>query len=247
MSISETRIANMALTFLGATPITSLDDQGSEGKIVNIHFEQSRDAALEAREWTFAVKRTDLAALTEGPNWGFGQAFQIPADTLRILEVRDDMQGRVNYQELMNSLNWRREGDQIVTDAQLIRIRYLARITDPARYTAAFVQAFAARLAMDIAVGLTQSRAMFNDMAALYAAKIREAAATDGMQGRIQVMRSSKLTGVRGVGASAGGGFASGTVLRRIRYGNHRSKNRIGADRHGQGRRHADGIDLSDR
>ena len=212
MAISDTRIANMALTFLGATPITSLADNSIEGKVVNIHFEQSRDATLEAREWTFAVKRADLAELEEGPNWGFGSAFQIPADTLRILEVRDDMESRVNYQELMNSLNWRREGDQIVTDADIIRIRYLARIEDPTKYTAAFVQAFAARLAMDIAVALTQSRAIFNDMVTLYAAKIREAAATDGMQGRIQVTRSSKLTGVRGQGSSVGTGFASGTV-----------------------------------
>ena len=212
MAISETRIANMALTFLGATPITSLGDDTREGKVVNIHFEQSRDATLEAREWTFAVKRTDLAELEEEPNWGFGSAFQLPPDTLRVMEVRDDMQSRVNYQELMNSLNWRREGDKIVTDATIIRIRYLARIKDPAKYTAAFVQAFAARLAMDICVALTQSRAMFGDMAALYAAKIREAAATDGMQGRIQITRSSKLTGVRGIGASLGGGFASGTV-----------------------------------
>ncbi len=210
MSISETRIANMALTFLGATPITDLSDDNTEGRIVNIHFEQSRDAALEAREWTFAVKRADLAKLEEEPNWGFGSAFLIPSDTLRILEVRDDMQNRVNYQELMNSLNWRREGDKIVTDASIIRIRYLARITDPAKYTAAFVQVFAARLAMDIAIALTQSRAMFGDMASLYGAKIREAAATDGMQGRIQTLRSSRLTGVRGQGSSFG--FASGTV-----------------------------------
>ena len=212
MAISDTRIANMALTFLGATPLLDISDETSEGKIINIHFEASRDATLEAREWTFAVKRTNLAPLQNGPDWGFGQAFTLPPDLIRILEVRDDMQSRVNYQQLMNALNWRREGNTVVTDANAIRIRYLARITDPNRFSPAFVQAFAARLAMDTCIGLTQSRAMFGDMTALFTAKIREAAATDGMQGRINVMRSSKLTGVRGIGASVGGGFASGTV-----------------------------------
>ena len=211
MPISEAGIANIALTALGARPITSLDDDNTEAKIADIHYDASRDATLEAREWTFAVKRTTLPKNEKEPDWGYGAAFTLPADTLRVMEVRDDANAnRINYNELANRLDWRREENLIVCDANIVRIRYIAQITDTNRFSPGFVQCFAARLAMDICVGITQSSKMLENMSGLYAIKLAEAAATDGMQGRIQIARSSKLTGVRGQGES--NSFASGVV-----------------------------------
>ena len=208
---SEVSICNIALTSLGAEHITSLSDDQTEAKLCDANYDSSRDSALEARAWTFATKRAALARLAEAPVWGFSNAFQIPSDTITILEMRDALEERVNFNDLMNSTEWLREEDTIVTNASTARIRYIARITDPNRYTPAFIHVVAARLAYEIAIAITQSRSMQSDMWELYLAKLALASPTDGMQGRSRVIRSSKLTGVRGIGASVNG-FADGVV-----------------------------------
>ena len=212
MTISEVGIANIALTQLGARIIISVDDDNLEANMVKVHYDSARDAVLEEREWTFAVKRATLAALQDAPEWGFGTAFPLPVDTIRVMEVRANLPQHIQFNELMNTLDWRREGDTIVCDANIIRIRYVSQVVDPLLFSAAFVQCLAARLAFEMAIGLTQSSKLQAQAATLYESKLKKAASTDGMQGRTQVARSSRLTGVRGIGASSGGGFASGTV-----------------------------------
>lgn len=208
---SEVSICNIALTALGAQLITSLSDDQTEAKLCDANYDPARDSALEARAWTFATKRAALALKKTAPVWGFTNAFQLPTDLITVLEMRDALPNRVNFNELMNPTDWLREEDTIVTDAATARIRYIARITDPNRYTAAFIHVVAARLAYEIAIAITQSRELQSDMWDLYNAKLQIASATDGMQGRSRVIRATKLTGIRGVGASIND-FASGTV-----------------------------------
>ena len=209
--VSEVRISNLALTALGAKTITARSDNTTEARLVDIHYDEARDATLEAREWTFAVHRQTLAKSAETPDWGFSFYHQIPSDTLRILEARQETPERVNFRELSNRLDWRREGDRIASDSGTVRVRYLRRITDPNKYTAAFVHCLSARLAYEMSIPITQSRSIQADMFSLYEAKLVMAAQTDGMQGRTEIIRSSRLTGIRGVGASVNA-FADGTV-----------------------------------
>ena len=201
-NVSETSIANQALTAVGASIVTNISDDNTEANIVKVHYDASRDAVLEAREWTFAIKRASLAQLAEGPEWGFAFAYQLPADTIRVIVARQANPERVNFRDLANPMDWAREGNTIVCDSNNVRIRYIARITDPVRFSSGFVYALAARLAYEISVGITQSSKMQENMWQLYETKLAQAAATEGMQGRSQVVRSSKLTGIRGVGAS---------------------------------------------
>ena len=209
--VSEVSISNLALTALGAKTITARTDDTTEARLIDIHYDEARDATLEAREWTFAVHRQTLAQLEETPDWGFSFYHQLPSDTIRVMEVRQSSPERVNFRELSNRLDWRREGDRIASDSGTARIRYLRRITDSTKFTAAFVYAFAARLAYELAISITQSRSIQADMFSLYEAKLAMAAQTDGMQGRTEIIRSSRLTGIRGVGASVNA-FADGTV-----------------------------------
>ena len=211
MALSEIRIANLALTALGAATITSRDDDTTEGKLVNIHYDEARDATLEAREWTFAVHRKTWPLLESVPDWGFSTQFQLPADTLRIIEARSASKERVNFRELANTLRWVREGDKILTDSITLQIRYLRQITDPLKYSPAFGHCLAARLAYEMSIPITQSRQMQSDMFTLYETKLVMAAQTDGMQGRTEVIRSNRLTGIRGIGSSINS-FASGVV-----------------------------------
>jgi hypothetical protein len=85
----------------------------------------------------------------------------------------------------------------VANNATRIVARALVRIADTTKFSPAFDQAFAARLAMDIAIPLTNSEKMQASMAGMYAEKMSLAAASDGMQGRSYNVRSDSLTVVR--------------------------------------------------
>ena len=97
-----------------------------------------------------------------------------------------------------NKVEWIREGDQILANgATQIYARVLQQITDVTKFSPGFVQALAARIAMEGAIPLRESRQLMSDMASLYGEKVGMAGVNDGQQGRSAKTRSSSLTEVR--------------------------------------------------
>ncbi len=213
MANSPVEICNMALGWLGGNLIISLDDPSIEAKLCKAVYVPLRDAVLEEREWTFAVKRLQPAALVTPPVYGFDKAFQIPPEVIRILQVSragEVSDGAVVEGSFLSAtrggtgtgretrIDWDREGDQILcNNAAEIFIRALIRIDDTTKFSPAFDQALAARMAMDLAIPVASSEKLQKDMAVMYSDKIRMAAATDGMQGRSYNVRSDAFTVVR--------------------------------------------------
>ena len=143
MATTFVEIANRAITFLGATPITSLEDDTKEGRAIKRLFEQTRDQLLRDHSWNFAIKRVSLAANTTAPVYEYTNAFDFPNNTLRIIEVNTEEQ-------------WAVEGQQIVTDAAApLQIVYVERVTDPNLFDTKFIEAYSLRLAADIAASQT--------------------------------------------------------------------------------------------
>lgn len=213
MAVSPVAICNIALGWLGGNLIISLDDETVEAKLCKANYDMLRDAVLEEREWTFAVKRLEPSALTTGPLYGYDKAFKIPPSVIRILQVSragEVIDGTIIDGSFKSAtrggtgtgretrIEWAREGDEILADnSDRIFIRAIVRIVDTNKFSPAFDQALAARLAMDLAIPLTNSRALQKSMAGMYADKIRLAAATDGMQGRSHNVRADAFTVVR--------------------------------------------------
>ncbi|MFV2057288.1 MAG: hypothetical protein ACC707_12525 [Thiohalomonadales bacterium] len=213
MANSPVEICNLALGWLGGDLIISLDDESVEAKLCKANYALLRDAVLEEREWTFAVKRLEPAQLVTGPLYGFDNAFQIPPEVLRVLQVSRAgtvVDGALIEGSFLSAtrggtgtgretrIEWNREGDQIMANnADRIFIRALIRIEDTTKFSPSFDQAFAARMAMELSIPITNSRALQKDMASLYAEKMRLAAATDGLQGRSQRVRADAFTVVR--------------------------------------------------
>jgi hypothetical protein len=207
MASSKIAICNQALGWLGGTLITSFSDNSAEAKLCNANYDALRDAVLEEREWTFAVERIEPARLVSVPKYGFTYEFQIPATVIRVLQVsrKGASAGIVGLSADSPSLGlgdyaelpWLREGQTIRCNAEQIYARVIQQITDTTKHSKAFDQALAARIAMDLAIPLTSSRALQQDMAAMYGEKISLAAASDGMQGRSYKTRSNSLTSVR--------------------------------------------------
>jgi len=191
--MSEVSICNLSLSWLAGNLITSLDDETNEAKICKANYDQARDAVLEDRAWTFATTRYRWTPLTATPTFGYAYAFLIDPEVLRVLEVRDD-DGKANG---ATYLDWRREENHIVCDVDVIYVKAIKRIVDTSRFPPAFVQCLAARIAADIAITLTESRSIQQDMWNLYMKKLDDAMATDGSQGKTDIIESRVLTRVR--------------------------------------------------
>lgn len=156
---SVIQIANRALTKLGAARIISLDDDNKQARAVKSCFEDLRDDELRSNRWSFAMKRTSLAADAEAPAYGYTSAYTLPADFLRLDLVNDEFPMVVMDNYISSETNeYTIEGNKILANiAAPLKIRYVARIDDPQQMDILFREALSCRIAAEICEDLTQS------------------------------------------------------------------------------------------
>lgn len=156
---SVIQVANRALTKLGAARIISLDDDNKQSRAIKSCFEDLRDDELRAHRWSFAIKRTTLAADATAPAYGYTYQYTLPADYLR-LDMVDDRYPSVQMDNYIGAetLDFVLEGGKLLTDIDApLKVRYGASITDPAMWDVNYREALACRIAAEIAEDLTQS------------------------------------------------------------------------------------------
>jgi|TARA_Y100000310_G_scaffold250498_1_gene256729 hypothetical protein len=178
MATTFVSIANRAITYLGGEVISDLADDTKEGRAVNRLYEQTRDALLRDHAWNFSIKRVQIAASTTSPVFEYTNAFTWPADCLRIIEAD-------------TSEEWAVEGRTIVTDASPpLDIVYVHQVTDPTLFDAKFVEAYALRIAADIAFDLTGSQAAATVAEQKFTQFMNEAKTVDGQESLSAVERT---------------------------------------------------------
>jgi hypothetical protein len=155
---SQVDIANRALTKLGESRITSLEDNTNNARVINSMFTIVRDAELRAHLWRFAIARASLPALSEAPAWGYAYQYQLPSDCLRLIGLDAYVAlGMGDYITRTDSL-YALEGNKVLTDLNApLNIRYVKIEEDTNQYTSDFAEAFACRLAAECAETLTNS------------------------------------------------------------------------------------------
>ena len=63
---SAVEICNVALSsYLGARPITSMEQPTPEAEACRLHYDRVRRSLLERADWTFATRRAALARLAD--------------------------------------------------------------------------------------------------------------------------------------------------------------------------------------
>lgn len=158
---SEVEIANVALTLLGENRIVSLDDDVKAAREVKALFTTVRNALLAGYNWSFAMTRAQLPALSAAPAFGYKNQYQLPQDPLclRLVQIGDFFAGidLVDYRGASTE-EWQIEGRVLLTDySSPLNIRFIREITDTAQFAPNFTKAFGAQLAVDLAEPLTQS------------------------------------------------------------------------------------------
>ena len=83
----QLKICNMALSYLGISPLIVLDSTTVEGpKILNA-WDVVLDEVLAEHPWRFATKRSALAQLATSPVGGWLYAYQINSDCVFPIEA----------------------------------------------------------------------------------------------------------------------------------------------------------------
>jgi hypothetical protein len=199
---SEVSICNQALSWLGANLIISLDDATVEGQLCKANYSLLRDAVIEEGKWTFATERFKLLPDTVSPVYGYSAKFRLPSTVFIVIEATVYNAATNNHQGAqgangVSDLNWRREGDFIVCNESQIYCKCIVQVIDPKKFTRMFTQALAARIAFELAVPLTESKAKEKTMGVKYLSYIDSALAVDGQQGKSDRLRGRSLNKVR--------------------------------------------------
>lgn len=185
MSLTDVDICNLALGYLGTNPIVALADATTEARLCNAFYGPVKLSLLEERNWTFAkhVWTANLLGALTNSKWV--AEYLIPANCIRVHRV-DDGSGAYD-------IEWERVGDRIYTDQAADPI-YVEGVDDSVTentFSSAFCFALAARLAAEICIPLTENTTLWQSMHQLAEKKLKEAAGSDGSQGKSEQVRSA--------------------------------------------------------
>ncbi len=171
-------IVNVALRRIGSSRITDIVGDEAEAVVANDLFSEVLDDLLRQHAWNFATKREKLAQLTEVPTFEFDHGYTLPADWLRTVSVHpnDAGAGTMLYREEI--LDDKRV---ILTSADDVYLRYIARVEDPNLWSADFRNAMSMTLARDMAIPLGNSNTMHASFDKLSRSAIARARSSDAM------------------------------------------------------------------
>lgn len=173
MTVSAVEICNRALNALGAKAITALDEGTDRAGLCSRLYESLRDELIQDHPWNFAIRREAIAASVTTPAFEWTYQYPFPADCIRVLSVNEDYQ----------RVSWSSEGRNILTDYEgPINVRYLSNDVEEAEFPPLFVRALSMRLAVDMAMPLTESASRREALVKEYQIAIRSARGADARE-----------------------------------------------------------------
>ena len=198
---SKVGIVNHALRRLGVPTITAFADSVKAARMADDSYDDHVEEIISEHTWNFALKRVELPASTTSPVWEYTNAFPVPSDSIRMLQVDGE-------DEFAN--RWRVEEGVIVTNKEApLKVVYLARIDDPNAMTARFRNVVSTYLAWQWAEALTGDATLNNRLEREYRARLVMARSFDGQEGTPRQPTSDRFIDAR----FAGRGFLNDVEL----------------------------------
>lgn len=165
---SPVSICSNALILLGDKPIASFTDGSRAAQVAaNLYPDAKRDF-LRGHPWNAAIKRATLAPMSNAPEHGYTSQFQLPSDFLRMLEVVDGQEFKI-------------EGRRALANTTVLRIKYVAEIPEDT-WDAGMVSAMTMHMAALMALPITESATKAEAIAQTAERAVRRAKAIDGME-----------------------------------------------------------------
>ena len=159
---SQVEIANYAIIQLGATPISSLEEDSNEAKVIKAIWDQTRRDLLRDHAWNFAIKRANLAQSTTPPGHDYTYRHALPSDLLFAVQVFDTDDYKI-------------EGKFVVSNSPNISLKYVSDIKDVNEFSSDFCTVLSLRIAADIAYSITKSETLSQKIEQVYQMRLSKA------------------------------------------------------------------------
>lgn len=177
---AETDVINFALRLIGADPIASLDDGSHNANVARSFYTEIRDQMLRGHPWNFATKREKLAQSSTVPAFEHDHAYPMPSDWLRTISIHDNDAG---FSTMLYSVEEIDGKTAVVTSADHVYLRYVAKVTDVNRMPPDFRKALEYRLAAAMAVPLAGSNTLRAECTKMGDRAMAQARSSDAMGG----------------------------------------------------------------
>lgn len=154
---SKVELCNLALTRIGASRITALDDTTVEAKDCNAIYDIVAKQTMALGQWPSVIRRASLAQLVDTPTYEFTYSYQLPNNPkcLRLLSINEYKVGEIPFAI---------EGSTLLTDESTVSIKYLAYVTDTESYDIYLEQAIVDRLCAELVYKITGQRTAMREM-----------------------------------------------------------------------------------
>ena len=165
MALSKVKICNMALGNLGSSDtIESLTENSVAAKQCNLWYDESRQEALEAFDWSFARKRQALAPHSEDPPDAWSYRYQYPADCVTAREIENPLGAEAD--PVPFTVEMAADGTKcILTNLDEAVLVYTYDQETVSSFSKHFVRTLAFAIALNICMVITGKRTIKQDMA----------------------------------------------------------------------------------
>lgn len=173
---TEASICNMALARIQVKQaIGALTDETPVGRLCTRFYDQTRQALLREFPWPFCEQYYTLALVETDPNPRWGYSYRYPTGVLRVNDIVSEE--RIPSPKIPFKIGSDTQGRLIYTDELEAVIAANTDVSDTSQMDPLFVDAFAWRMAMELAAPLAESAEVTNYANAKYEMAIRRAMA----------------------------------------------------------------------
>jgi hypothetical protein len=155
--------------------IGALTDETPVARLCTRFYEQTRQALLREFPWPFCEQYYTLALVTEEPNARWAYAYRYPTGVLRVNDIVSSI--RIPSPKIPFKIGSDAQGRLIYTDEASAVIAANTDISDTTQMDPLFIDAFAWRMAVELASPLSESAEVLNFANVKYEMSIRKAMA----------------------------------------------------------------------
>lgn len=177
MALNKTLICTQAAFHLGLPRFTNVETETNDrATTMNEIYDWALDLLLRKHIWNFAVKRVELARDVATPASGFTYQYTLPSDYLRDGTMSD------------STAIYKIEKGKLLTDETTVKLKYIARITDPGLFDPMFGECLALLIAIKTCMPLTKDANLKNQLTAEYRRSLAEAKRVDSYEGTAEFL-----------------------------------------------------------
>lgn len=195
-------ICSDTLIMLGASPLSSFTEGTDAAQAADRLYPDLRDTLLSSYQWSWSVKKEQLARLATAPTNEWKYAYQLPGDMLSgvvaVFETSGTTERPLRY-------GWEIYGDQLYTNMETVYVDYQGTVNEskmPPYFVDLLKSALASKLALVITDQITKAdyfkaEAYGTPIDAGRGGKMREAMNIDSRGKPPQVIEDYSLIQVR--------------------------------------------------